>query len=112
MNSNIHTEISKWKTEYPRKVDAFLLYIDSDNGAKDLLASLKLLDENGNLLSKRHLVNGMLIQRSCCRRAFIRGAFMAAGSISDPEKSYHFEISCHNEEGAKELCNIIILLFI
>ncbi len=32
--------------------------------------------------------------RSCCRRAYIRGAFLAAGSVSDPEKSYHLEIVC------------------
>ena len=36
--------------------------------------------------------NGLVIQQSCCKRAFIRGAFLASGSISDPEKGYHFEI--------------------
>lgn len=104
---NINTEISKWKTEYPRKVDAFLLYIDSDNGAEELLKTLKLLDQDGHLLPREHLVNGMLVQRSCCKRAFIRGAFMAAGSISDPEKSYHFEISCHHERQAEEMVELM-----
>ena len=33
--------------------------------------------------------DGMLVQQTCCKRAFIRGAFMAAGSISDPNKSDH-----------------------
>jgi DNA-binding protein WhiA len=28
----------------------------------------------------------------CCKRAYLRGAFLAAGSVSDPGKSYHFEI--------------------
>ena len=40
------------------------------------------------------LVKNMVVQNPCCRRAFIRGAFLAAGSISDPEKFYHFEIAC------------------
>lgn len=45
----------------------------------------------------------LLVQHTCCRRAYIRGAFMAAGSISDPSKSYHFEIVCRNERQAKLL---------
>lgn len=45
----------------------------------------------------------LLVQQTCCKRAFIRGAFMAAGSISDPSKSYHFEIVCKNERQAKLL---------
>ena len=40
---------------------------------------------------------------TCCRRAFIRGAFLAAGSISDPEKFYHFEITCASMGKAKQL---------
>lgn len=35
-----------------------------------------------------------LLSRDCCKRAFLRGAFLASGSISDPQKSYHFEIVC------------------
>ena len=38
-----------------------------------------------------------ILQRSCCARAYLRGAFLAAGSVSDPEKSYHFEIVCTSE---------------
>lgn len=46
-------------------------------------------------------VNSPIVtQKSCCRRAYIRGAFLSAGSISNPEKSYHFEIVCQNEEQA------------
>jgi hypothetical protein len=47
------------------------------------------------------------VQKSCCRRAFIRGAFLAAGSISNPEKSYHFEIVCASPERALQLQALI-----
>ena len=47
--------------------------------------------------------DGMLVQQTCCKRAFIRGAFMAAGSISDPNKSYHFEIVCDSDVMAKQI---------
>lgn len=43
------------------------------------------------------------IQAVCCKRAFIRGAFLAAGSMSDPGKSYHFEIVCSAEDKARYL---------
>lgn len=40
-------------------------------------------------------------QKACCRRAYLRGAFLAIGSISDPEKSYHLEFVCSTDEDAK-----------
>ena len=52
-------------------------------------------------------LNHVLIQSLCCKRAFIRGAFLAAGSVSDPEKSYHFEIVCETEEKARRLQEMI-----
>ena len=44
-----------------------------------------------------------VLQRTCCRRAFLRGAFLSAGSITDPEKNYHFEIACASKEKAEQL---------
>lgn len=43
------------------------------------------------------------VQAVCCKRAFMRGAFLAAGSMSDPGKSYHFEIVCDQMEKAQYL---------
>ena len=47
------------------------------------------------------------VQAVCCKRAYIRGAFLAAGSMSDPGKSYHFEIVCDTESKASHLRDII-----
>lgn len=38
-------------------------------------------------------VNLALLELDCCRRAFLRGAFLAGGSVTDPEKRYHLELS-------------------
>lgn len=57
----------------------------------------------GDLSAVRHV----LIQNLCCKRAFIRGAFLASGSVSDPEKGYHFEIVCNSLEKANQLCDMI-----
>lgn len=47
-----------------------------------------------------------VVQKSCCRRAFLRGAFLCTGSVSDPEKSYHLEIVCKDEALACKLKEI------
>lgn len=47
--------------------------------------------------------DGLVIHQTCCKRAFIRGSFIAAGSMSDPSKSYHFEVVCDSEAFAKLL---------
>lgn len=39
-------------------------------------------------------IRDTIVQAVCCKRAYIRGAFIASGSMSDPSKSYHFEIVC------------------
>ena len=52
-------------------------------------------------------VNGLLLQNTCCKRAFLRGVFLASGSISDPRKSYHFEIVCHTKAQAEQIKEIL-----
>ena len=39
------------------------------------------------------LADPVLYTMTCCKRAFLRGAFIGAGSLTDPVKDYHFEIS-------------------
>ncbi|MBR2045812.1 MAG: DNA-binding protein WhiA [Agathobacter sp.] len=48
-------------------------------------------------------IQGLYLEKTCCKRAFIRGAFMASGSMSDPNKAYHFEIVCRTPEQASRL---------
>lgn len=57
----------------------------------------------GDLSAVKHT----LVQNLCCKRAFIRGAFLASGSMSDPEKGYHFEIVCNSPEKVNQLCDMI-----
>ena len=41
--------------------------------------------------------------RSCCRRAWLRGAFLACGSVSDPARGYHLEFFCRDDAAARAL---------
>ncbi len=42
----------------------------------------------------------------CCRRAFLRGAFLAGGSVNAPEKSYHLEVETHYHDLAHDLLQL------
>lgn len=44
----------------------------------------------------------------CCQRAFIRGAFLASGSIANPEKAYRMEIFSENEKACDKVLNILL----
>lgn len=46
-------------------------------------------------------------KKDCCARAFLRGAFLAAGTVSDPSKSYHLEITCPGEREAMQLLTLM-----
>jgi DNA-binding protein WhiA len=48
-----------------------------------------------------------LVQRDCCKRAFVRGAFMAGGFIADPRGDFHMEIAVTGERFAQDLMRIM-----
>ena len=52
-------------------------------------------------------VDPLLIKSACCRRAFLRGAFLCCGSMSDPSKGYHLEFVCADETQAEQLQEVI-----
>jgi len=47
-------------------------------------------------------VNLPLLEDDCCKAAFLRGAFLAGGSVTDPEKGYHIEITTTHKSVAAE----------
>lgn len=52
-------------------------------------------------------VSRLIVKNACCKRAFLRGAFLSVGSMSDPAKSYHLEFACTDERKAKQLQDIM-----
>lgn len=92
---------------YLKKSHTYLVKIDDHEQAVKVLQAIKLMDPYGQIQEECSQNTHFVLQRDCCKRAFIRGAFLASGSISDPEKNYHFEIVCTNEEKAKQLQEIM-----
>ena len=69
----------------------------------------KKLDHIINLLGydpRQHLVlhiNFGLLEEECCRAAFLRGIFFAGGSITDPLKRYHLELTTFHLQASREM---------
>ena len=51
-----------------------------------------------------------LPSRACCRRAALRGAFLACGSAADPHRSYHLEFYCRADDTARALTDWLAAL--
>lgn len=90
-----------------RQTKPGVICLDDPAAIHLLLQSLKLLEHDGSFSTAYALVNPLLIQQSCCKRAFVRGAFLCTGSVSDPKKSYHLEIVCDNMDKACQLKEIL-----
>lgn len=70
-----------------------------------LLEDLKIVEEG---FTFTHRISPELVQKKCCKRSYLRGAFLAGGSINNPEtSSYHLEIFSLYEEHNEALCNLM-----
>jgi hypothetical protein len=54
-------------------------------------------------------VNPVVIKSMCCKRAFLRGAFISIGSMSNPQKGYHLEFVCINMTQAQQLVATLLI---
>lgn len=85
---------------------AYFLTVNDKGEAKRLLQAVKLSDMG--VSGEPRLISSLVIRETCCKRAFLRGAFLSSGSVSDPEKSYHFEIVCTSREKAEQLQKVML----
>lgn len=53
------------------------------------------------------LMNEQVLERDCCKRAYLRGMFLAAGTITNPNESYHLEIVARTEELADRIRELL-----
>ena len=100
---NINTDISIRHSSSLNKNRSYVLSVNDDETARKILMTCRLMKPFGVIEEDFSISDSLIIQRECCKRAFIRGAFLASGSVSDPVKTYHFEIVCLSEAKAKQL---------
>ena len=59
------------------------------------------------LLSMESDLKNPLLNKQCCKRAFLRGAFLGGGSISRPSSDYHLEMVTGNEDFARSIIKVM-----
>lgn len=78
-----------------------------DAGSPLTQGDTKLIMSALKLEKPGYAADGLILMQTCCKRAYLRGVFMAAGSISNPQKSYHFEIVCKSSSQAEQIQEIL-----
>ncbi|KMM37006.1 DNA-binding protein WhiA [Guptibacillus hwajinpoensis] len=72
--------------------------------ARELLEDLGIMD---SAFTFTRTISIDFTKKNCCKRSYLRGAFLAGGSINHPETSYHLEIFSMYEEHTESLCNLM-----
>jgi len=85
------------------KTHNFLIEVPEQDELGEALADLGVLEVGHGLVSG---VPEHVVERECCRRAFLRGAFMAGGFIADPRGDLHLEMTVTGEDFANGIVDV------
>ena len=80
-----------------------IFQIFDEDKIADIMASFGF-DQNDTLALH---VNLPIVEEDCCKAAFLRGAFLAGGSVTDPEKGYHMELTTTHASVSRETLALI-----
>ncbi len=81
---------------YTLKSQGTILVLEDQDEVKVFCDALKLF-------YGKKLVYERIVQRDCCKKAFLRGLFMGSGSVSSPKAEYHLDMSFSDPEKAEEV---------
>lgn len=104
---SIHSKLMVKKSNSLKKNNIYMVVITEDMGVKELLRITGILREINGIMSLDYSIDEELVSTEERKKAYIRGAFIGGGSISNPEKTYHLEFVTHSQEYAEDLCKII-----
>lgn len=100
----IHTDILIKKKSRLKKNNVYLVRMASQPGVSRILKEIGFINEQEQLVNA---INPNIVKKDCCKRSFLRGAFLGGGSVSDPEGDYHLEILVNDEEFSRFLCELL-----
>lgn len=103
---NIKVDVSI-RRNIKRQNATYSVVVRQHEDAVRILQAVKMIGGNADYISDIRPFSPLVLQQTCCRRAFLRGAFQASGSMSDPSKSYHFEIVCNSPAAAGQIQEIM-----
>lgn len=89
---NITAGVMVRRRKTGKNTRSYLLLVHGDEDTGRILMAVKVLSPGQRTAPKLFPENRLIIQKECCKRAFLRGVFLCVGSVSDPDRSYHFEL--------------------
>jgi len=89
------------------KAKEYIIRIEPENNSEMILREMGILIVRGGVNTLSDGIYDGIIRTKCCRKAFLRGAFLGAGTVNNPESSHHFEINTISEACAKDLRRLI-----
>ena len=104
---NINSDISVRCNYYLKNKKTYFVTVSDDVMARKILQATRLMTPEGEIRDDYSVTDNGLMRQACCMRAFLRGSFLAGGSVNDPHKNYHFEISCSSQEKALQLSQLM-----
>lgn len=104
---NIHSKLMVKKSNSLKKNNIYMVVITEEMGVRDLLDKTGILKDIDGIMSLNYRIGKEICNNENEKKAYIRGAFIGGGSISNPEKTYHLEFVTHSEEYANDLRNLI-----
>ena len=96
-NYKVRTEIVVTRSRRLKKNNRYQVEVLPDPEVAKALKELRILPSEETEGEPKNV----LLRKSCCRRSFLRGVFMAGGSISRPSSDYHLEIVTENQDFAR-----------
>lgn len=108
---DLFPEVTIRKSKKLRKHVSYMLYLTPTIGSTVLLEKAGVIVREGLNGQSHELILADMdsMKKQCCAKSFLRGAFLAGGSISDPEKTYHLELTSRTHTQAQEMSMILEL---
>ncbi|SNS89436.1 hypothetical protein SAMN05446037_102612 [Anaerovirgula multivorans] len=103
----IHTEVMIRRNSRLKKNNHYMMMITHSMGSAIILDKVGIFKNYNNSFDITYEIPKALITKQCCKRAYLRGAFLGGGSISAPEKTYHLEFVTNSMEHSEDLKNLI-----
>ena len=104
---NIGTSILEEMPDVRAKGRLYRPVLADDEKVMNILKATRLMEADGTVRDFEMGASPLITRNSCCKRAFLRDAFLCLGSISDPNKGYHLEFVCTSREQALYLQSLI-----
>ncbi|MDY4077870.1 MAG: DNA-binding protein WhiA [Clostridium sp.] len=104
---HIHSKLMVKKSNSLKKNNIYMVVIDEEMGVRELLKETGIFKEVDGGITLDYRIDEKMVETDDEKRAYIRGAFLGGGSVTNPEKNYHLEFVTHSEEYAYDLCELI-----